>query len=123
MKIISSLLLILLASCVGGKEVVYIGSTPASSAVVRNFLGIPLNDSVDFIKWKLYSFNDHYTLQCQFGIGKPNTDGFMNDGQKVELKGKVRKEKNYWYLEEGSKILKMLELNSNLLHLLDGDNN
>lgn len=123
MKLISSLLLILLASCAGGKEVIYIGSTPANSAVVRSFLGIPLSDSVDFIKWKLYSFNDHYTLQCQFGISKPNTDGFTNEDQKVEVKGQVRKEKNFWYLHNGSKVLKMLELNSNLLHLLDNDNN
>jgi hypothetical protein len=121
MKIISSFLLILVALWSNGKEMMYVGSTPAH-IVIRSFLGIPLSDSVDFIKWKFIIQDNRYTLQCQFGIGKPNTDGFINDGKKIELAGELRKEKNYYYLQNGNKTLKLLELNTNLLHLLNEDN-
>jgi len=122
MKLISSILLILLfSSCANGKEKIYIGSTPASGMSVRAFLGIPVSDSVDFIKWRLAIGENKYSLQCQFGISKPNTDGFINDGTKIELQGGLRKENNYYILQNGDKTLMMLGLNTNLLHLLNED--
>ena len=121
MKIISSFILIILfASCASGKERTYIGSTPAHP-VVRSFLGIPIPDSVDFVKWKLTIQDEKYVLQCRFGIGKPNTDDFINGGKTIELNGQLRKENNYYYLRNGNKILKALELNADLLHLLNED--
>jgi hypothetical protein len=122
MKITPSLLLIILfVSCASGKEMTFIGSTPANH-VVRSFLGIPFSDSVDFIRWKVTLQNDKYTLSCNYGIGKPNRNGFMNGGSSVELKGDLRKEKNSYYFQRGNKTLKMVELNPNLLHLLNEDN-
>ena len=121
MKIIFSfLLIILLASCANGKEKTYIGSTPANS-VVRAFLGIPLSDSVDFIKWKFVVQGSKYTLQCRYGIGKPNTDDFINRGKRIEFDGQLRKENNYYRLQNGDKILNVVELNNSLLHLLNDD--
>src|SRR5437016_11428753 len=117
----SSFFILLFASCVNGKEKIYIGSTPATHLVVRAFLEIPVSDSVDFIRWKLILADNKYSLQCQFGISKPNTDGFMKDGTKIELKGELKKQKNYYFLRNGSKNLMMLELNNNLLHLLNKD--
>src|SRR5689334_14067566 len=67
----------------------YTGSTPANAAVVRTFLGIPLTDSVDFIRWKLHFNNTDFELHCNYGIGKPNTSGFYDGGKTVGLKGKV----------------------------------
>jgi hypothetical protein len=122
MEIISSFLVIIFSAlCASGKEKIYIGSTPAHS-VVRYFLGIPISDSIDFIKWKLAIQDEKYVLQCRFGIGKPNTDDFINGGTKIELTGELRKEKNYYYLRNGNKTLKTLELNANLLYLLNEDN-
>src|SRR5689334_17727982 len=46
------LLFIFINSCANAKEAIYTGSTPANS-VVKAFLGIPLKDSIDFIRWKL----------------------------------------------------------------------
>ena len=83
-------LVILLASCANGKEKIYIGSTPATNIDVRSFLGIPFADSIDFIKWKVTLTDNRYSLQCQFGISKPNTDGFINDGIKIQLKGALK---------------------------------
>jgi hypothetical protein len=125
MRIITGFLSFLLfASCATGtgKERTYTGSTPAAP-VVRSFLGIALADSIDFIRWQLFINDDQYHLHANYGIGKPNTNGFINDGIKIELSGKLKREKNYWSLQNGDKTLKTVELNDNLLHLLDVDNN
>jgi len=87
--------LILLASCAGGKESTYIGSTPATSNVVRSFLGIPFSDSIDFIRWKITMLDNKYSLQCNYGIGKPNTNGFISNGKWIALRGGLKKEKNF----------------------------
>src|SRR5436190_5928657 len=121
MKIGSTFLcLLLIVSCGNGKERAYTGSTPAD-AVIRSFLGIPLTDSVDFIRWKLMVGDKDYQLQCNYGIGKNNTNGFINGGRKIELKGSLKKDKNYYELQNGDKTLKVAELNTDLLHLLNDD--
>src|SRR5689334_14865582 len=87
MKIFSVLLSsLIIVSCASGKEKTFVGCTPAAP-VVRSFLGISLNDSVDFIRWKLIIDDDHYQLECNYGIGKPNTKGFINGGKKIGLNG------------------------------------
>jgi hypothetical protein len=35
----------------------------------------------------------HYTLNCNYGIGKPNTNGFINGGKKIELTAFAAKKK------------------------------
>jgi len=119
MKLLFAFLLVLLTSCVRGKEPTYIGSTPATSNVVRSFLGITFSDSIDFIRWKITMQDDKYRLKCNYGIGKPNTNGFMSDGKWIELSGGLKKEKNYYYLQNGNKTLGIIELNNSLLHLLN----
>jgi len=108
-------------SCTTASEKTYTGSTPAA-AVVRTFLGIALTDSVDFIRWKIMLRNNEYELQANYGIGKPNTNGFINRGKKIALTGTFTKEKNRLLLQNGNTILKLVQLNDNLLHLLDDDN-
>jgi hypothetical protein len=66
------LLIFLIVSSAHGEEKKYTGSTPADP-VVRLFLDIPLQDSVDFIRWQLTLHDDRYSLDCNYGIGKPNT--------------------------------------------------
>ncbi|MBD0333261.1 MAG: hypothetical protein ICV66_11455 [Chitinophagaceae bacterium] len=120
MKVNFIALLLLFALCANSKERIFIGSTPAH-AIVRSFLGIPLADSIDFIRWKVVVQDNKYHLQCNYGIGKPNTDGFINGGKNVELHGKLTKEKNYYHLQNGNKRFSMLEFNPSLLHLLNND--
>ena len=123
MKINAILIPVLLIACYAKpQDKNYIASTPAAPAV-RTFLGIPMTDSVDFIRWNLRFENDQYMLQCNYGIGKPNTNGFIGNGKKISLHNRLQKEKNYCQLRNGSKILKVIELNNNLLHLLDDHNN
>ncbi len=123
MKIIATFLsLVFFVSCVNSKEKSYTASTPAAP-IVRSFLGIPLTDSVDFIRWKLTLANNQYKLECNYGIGKPNTNGFYNGGEKIALTGVVKNEKNYYQLQNDNKTLSLVELNADLLHLLDPDDN
>lgn len=110
--------LLLTAADTGAKENTYTGSTPAGR-VIRLFLDIPQADSIDFIRWKLTLNETTYQLACRYGIGKPNTNGFINSGTTVELHGSCRKEKNEVRLQNGLKQLRMAELNADLLYLLD----
>ena len=123
MKSIATLLsIICFVSCANSKETNYTASTPAAP-LVKEFLGIPLTDSIDFIRWKL-SLNDlKFTLECNYGIGQPNTNGFYNGGKKVVLSGPVQRDKNNYILKNGDQILKLVELNANLLHIVNNDNN
>jgi hypothetical protein len=119
MKVIYSFICILLfVSDTSGMERAYTGSTPANTAV-RTFIGIPLSDSVDFIRWKLILSDNRYELQCNYGIGKPNTNGFINGGKKVAFKGEYRKEANTYRFTNNARTLKAVELNTSLLHLLN----
>lgn len=111
---------LLMVSCCKGKELIYTGSTPAD-VVIRSFLNIPLPDSIDFIRWKLILGDNRYKLQCNYGIGKPNTNGFIKGGRQVELSGKFKKESNYYQLQHHDKTLNIVALNNNLLHLLNTD--
>jgi len=122
MKLITTFLsIVFFVSCANSKETNYTASTPASP-IVRSFLGISLIDSIDFIRWKLALTDLKYTLECNYGIGKPNTNGFINEGKKVMLSGRVQREGNNYILQNGNAILKLAELNANLLHILNNDN-
>lgn len=113
--------LVLVFSFSPDKENVYIASTPAHRTV-RDFLGISLTDSIDFIRWKLVLHSDSYEVQCKYGIGRPNTAGFI-DEKKVEFSGPLKKVKNTYSLTRANKTFSILEVNSNVLHLLDDHKN
>jgi|SRR5688572_5818406 len=120
MKHIATVLsFILLVSCASSKETNYTASTPAAP-LVRTFLGISLTDSIDFIRWKLSLTDKKYSLECSYGIGKPNTNGFY-DEKKVVVSGNVKRENNNYILENGNHLLKLVELNANLLHIVNYD--
>ena len=101
-----------------GTDRTFIGSTPAASDV-RNFLQIPLADSIDFIRWKIVLSENSYQLNCNYGIGKPNTNGFINGGKTITLKGTLNREKDVYKLLNGQRSLMMVSLNDDLFHLLD----
>lgn len=109
------------SSCGRTQHTNFTASTPAS-ALVRNFLGISLTDSIDFIRWTISINGDNYSLNCNYGIGKPNTNGFYDGGKKVRLQGPLKKEQNIFELHNNQRILKLAALNSNLLHILNEDN-
>jgi len=121
MKIVHGVILILFFfSFEEATAKIYTGSTPAG-VVVRTFLGISLKDSIDFIRWQLTLNNSSYTLDCNYGIGKPNTNGFIDGGKKIKLSGSIHKQEYYYVLQNGNKVLKIASINSNLLHFLDAN--
>jgi hypothetical protein len=92
MKLIATFLsFVLLTSCASSKETNYTASTPAPP-LIRTFLGISLTDSIDFIRWKLSLTDKKYSLECSYGISKPNTNGFY-DKKKVAFTEIVKKRK------------------------------
>jgi hypothetical protein len=119
MKALCSILLMILAtSCAANsKETSYQGCTPAD-LTVRKFLDISLTDSIDFIRWNLVLRDGGYELSCRYGVGKPNTNGFINE-QRVAFKGSLVKQDSYYRLLQGNKVLNILEVNLSVLHLLD----
>jgi hypothetical protein len=122
MKILITILsVILFSSCANSKETNYTASTPAS-ALVRSFLGISQTDSVDFIRWKLTLTDVKYSLECNYGIGKPNTNGFYDGGKKISFQGSTKRDNNIYILQNNDLVLKFIELNSNLLYILNEDN-
>jgi hypothetical protein len=119
MKSFSVVWLALSAFVARANEVTYAGSTPAN-AVVRTFLSIPSTDSIDFIRWKLALNNDQFTILCNYGIGQPNTNGFVQGGQWIEQNGFWEKQGNYYLLRQAGKTLSLFIINPNLLHVSDG---
>src|SRR5687768_3602959 len=118
---VTFLLATFFVSCANSKETNYTASTPADP-IVKTFLGISLTDSIDFIRWKLSLTDLRYSLECNYGIGKPNINGFYDGGKKIVLSGSVKRDKNTYLLQNGNQILKLIELNANLLHILNEDN-
>jgi hypothetical protein len=120
MKPILIFFCLLLAGVVCSQKINYTASTPAGETV-RDFLGISRSDSIDFIRWYV-TITDHkeFNLSCSYGIGKPNTNGFI-DEKKITLKGAVDFKDRVFTLNCSDKKLSMLVLNDNILHLLNED--
>ena len=122
MKALLTIMFILVAACIQAKEIKYTGSTPAGPEV-RRFLGIPLADSVDFIRWVLVIDNNQYVLDCNYGISKPNTPGFINDGKRIKLTGSFKSNDNYYQFQNKNRYLNVALINQNILQLLDDNKN
>lgn len=117
MKIPFTFLLMIVFYCCAGKENEYVGSTPAAHSL-RNFLEISLVDSIDFIKWEFNVDGDRYHLHCRYGIGRPSTNGFI-DEKAVNFEGSLIKKEKKFELYHGKKVLSLWVINSNLLQVLD----
>src|SRR5688572_15964100 len=112
MKVLSLVIYILVAIfSANGKDHTYIGITPANS-VVKNFLGIRISDSIDFIRWTITIKQNRYELQCNYGLSEPNTTGFIKGGSSLQLSGSFNKVGNYYHLQNGAKVLKLVEVNT-----------
>lgn len=108
----------LMIAIASAQETNYTASTPAGTEV-RLFLGISLNDSVDFIRWKISINKNHYRLHCNYGIGQPNTNGFIHGGKTVQFDGNISGQAPFFQLQHAQKTLAVMQLNDNLLHFSD----
>jgi hypothetical protein len=101
-------------------------------------LKIPTDSKCDFIKWelKLKNRNDstsEYQLIALYGEAKPNTNGFMNGGNRLSIAGKLSVHRGstrnplrrIYQLNSNSlkSALILVELDENILHFADEKNN
>lgn len=114
---------------------IFVAATPCD-AVPRHLLGIPADLDCEMIKWRLILRRDphnlgrdEFQLQYTYGMTKPGTQGFMNDGFSKELSGKWAISKNSRQLP-GKQVLTLqpttsresitlLQMSDRMLHLLD----
>ena len=121
MKFVSTFLLLSFLCCGSvNKELAYTGSTPPD-LIVRKFLGISLTDSIDFIRWKVNINDDAYSLDCEYGIGKPSTPGFI-DRKTAVFSGMLQRMDHRILLQHKNQQLNLVEINENILHLADQNN-
>src|SRR5688572_23227656 len=67
---------------------VYEGSTPCGD-MPRKFLGIPVKDSCEFIKWHFTFYkasgtnnSSRFVMKAVYGLTQPNTQGFSRSSQR-----------------------------------------
>ncbi|ACT96553.1 hypothetical protein Dfer_5360 [Dyadobacter fermentans DSM 18053] len=113
----------------------FVAATPCGD-VPRHQLGIPADLECEMIKWRLTfrrdprrQGRDDFRLQYTYGMTKPGTRGFMNNGTSNEISGTFRITENkgattgryiFTLQPTGSKTpIAFLQLNEHLLHLLD----
>lgn len=104
------------------EEITWVGSTPGDRTI-RTMLGIPLQDSVDFMKWKLVTNDRLFKLHIVYGLSKPNTQDFMKRHD-LEFTGSCEKrnDRSSIYTLSGKKLLlRFIQLDDNTIHLLTGD--
>ncbi len=115
----------------------FVGSSPCGN-VIRPLLNMPLTAECEFTKWTITLYQDAVTrapttfnISWVYGVGQPNTSGFVGGGTKVEIAGK-------WAIVKGSKAnseavvyqlnpdqpeksVSFVKLDDNVIHLLYSD--
>lgn len=118
---------------------IFVAATPCD-AVPKQLLAISANVDCEMIKWRLTLRRDprnlgrdDFKLQYTYGMTKPGTQGFMNDGFSKEISGKWVISKNtgktpgkqIFTLQSTSSqsAVNLLQMNDRMLHLLDTQGN
>ena len=104
----------------------FAGSTPCD-AWIKSELKINDSSPCEFQKWELLFDKDQFTLSVRYGMSKPNTNGFQNNGTSMEIKGSFvivnpsGNRKTIYRLSSASfkSPLMLLKLDNNLFHILD----
>ena len=118
---------------------IFVAATPCD-AIPRHLLAIPGNLDCEMIKWRLTLRRDprnlgrdDFKLHYTYGMTKPSTQGFMNDGFSKEISGKWVISKNTGKLPgkqiftlqptDSQAAVALLQMSDRVLHLLDTQGN
>lgn len=130
---------IVFVSCVQALKpfAIYVGTSPCGN-IIKPLLGIKDDNECEFTKWSLTLYPQKTNapsavkLVYRYGIGKPNTSGFV-DERKAEFDG-------HWTIKKGTKTkpeatvyqitlhgvdknLLFVKLSDKAIHLLDSQRN
>lgn len=106
-------------------EMVLVGSTPGD-APIKSMLGIAANKTIDFMKWNLNLIDEDngakkFLLALHYGVSQPNTLGFINGGEKLNVTGSYTLQPgNIYRLSNG---ISFTQINDNIFQLLYTDGN
>ncbi|MGZ3944914.1 MAG: hypothetical protein ACXVJB_08215 [Mucilaginibacter sp.] len=114
-------------------QTIFVASTPCSFGT-RPLPGIPADAGCELIKWQLKLFGSGalgtYILDCDYGLPKQGTRGFIHGGKHLHREGKWTVVKGNTYPnaeiyrldpDQPKASISFIRLNENLLHLLDSD--
>jgi hypothetical protein len=112
----------------------FAGSTPCDDWIKAE-LKISEATPCEFQKWELTlddANNNQFTLKVRYGMSRPNTNGFQNDGTLLEVKGSFSisnpaggNRKTIYVLNSASfkSPMMLLKMDNNVFHLLDDKKN
>jgi len=117
----------------------FVGTSPCA-LVMRPLLSVPTNMDCEMITWNLaltsipgHESASRFRLKYTYGMSKPGTQGFMNDGISGELTGTWSEVKNTGKIPGKSLVslhttgqnppINFAKLDARILHLLDPQGN
>lgn len=109
-------------------KTVLVGSTPGDLPI-KSMLTINPETEIDFIRWELVldEADKKFDLKLHFGVNKPNTKDFMNDGERLSFAGVYEVSKNpkgnIYKLKSGKSEISFVKISENVFHLLTSENN
>lgn len=117
-------------SGIAADTIVFVASTPCSQGT-KPLPGIAKDAPCELMKWKLMLYSNSFTLVCDYGMPLQGTKGLVGGGKHVNLSGKWRVNKGmpgntqatlYRLTDSATgKIISLIKLSDDLLHLLDDD--
>lgn len=105
------------------ESITLVASTPGGEEI-KTILGIDLKDSIDFIRWNILldSSSGKFKVDLQYGISKPNTNGFISPKSKI-IEGNFLVSSEIYLFKNPSlpNDLKIIKINEHLFHILGTD--
>jgi hypothetical protein len=114
-------------SCAGqasGQYTQLTGSTPGDAGI-KTIMGIDTATSIDFIRWDLQmqagpSEAGKFVLYLHYGMSKPNTQDFLQGGEKKKMEGRFENKGPVIHFTSDSAKFSLRRIDENVYHFLNG---
>ena len=99
------------------------GSTPGD-AMIKSIMGIDTATSIDFIRWDLQlqpadKGAGSFVLNLHYGVGKPNTQDFIDGGEKRKMEGRYENRGSIIHFNSDHAKFSLMRISNNVFHLLN----